>query len=510
MKDITKLIEKESLEKKPLFILEMANNHQGKLDLGLEIIRQFHQVTKDFDYNFAFKFQYRDLDSFIHPEYKNRKDIKAIKRFSDTRLTEKDFLVMKQELEKLGFISICTPFDEISVRKIQEHNYDIMKIASCSLTDWPLLEEIVKTDKPIIASTGGASLEEIDRVFSFLKNRDKRFGMLHCVGEYPTENSRLNLDQIEFLQKRYPDIPIGFSTHEHPDNYDSIKIAIAKGARIFEKHVAIDEGRNAYSATPEQIKKWIEASKTALEMCGDTKISRVEASEKEKRDLTGFRRGVFVNKNIHVGDKIKREDLLFAIPNFPGQVLANDISKYVRYTAREEIPASSPLMLEKVDRQDIRGLIEKIVYKDVQKIIKESGIALPKTVNLELSHHYGIERFHEYGCSIISLINREYCKKYIVLLPGQENPFHLHQKKEESFIVDYGIISVNMKGYERNYEKGDIILVQRGFKHSFKSPTGGVFEEISTTHYPNDSFYDDEKITNNQDRKTLVKFRREF
>ena len=165
-----------------LFILEMANNHMGSLEHGLRLIREFHKVTSKFDFNFAFKFQYRDLDSFIHPDFKDRMDIKYIKRFSETRFSEDQFLAMKKELDKLGFISVCTPFDEKSVDLIEKHGYKILKIASCSFTDWPLLEKIAETSLPIIASTAGASLNEIDQVVSFFEHRGKKLCLMHCVG----------------------------------------------------------------------------------------------------------------------------------------------------------------------------------------------------------------------------------------------------------------------------------------------------------------------------------------
>src|SRR3989338_11245170 len=109
---------------KPLFIFEMANNHMGDVEHGLRIIREINEVCRDFSglgWNFAFKFQYRDLDTFIHPDYKDRMDLKYIKRFSETRLTGEEFLILKNEVEKLGFISICTPFDEKSVENVIRH-----------------------------------------------------------------------------------------------------------------------------------------------------------------------------------------------------------------------------------------------------------------------------------------------------------------------------------------------------------------------------------------------------
>ena len=248
--ELVNFFDKENISKikKPLIIFEMANNHGGDINKGLSIIKEINEVCREFkdNFTFAFKFQYRDLDTFIHSDYKERKDIKLIKRFSETKLKEEEFKLMKEELDKLEFVSICTPFDERSVDLIEKHDFDIIKIASCSFTDWPLLEIIVKSDKPIIASTAGTTLEEIDRVVAFFMNRNKKFCLMHCVAEYPTENKNLQLNQIDLLKQRYPGINIGFSTHENPDNVDSIKMAIAKGALIFERHVAIGDNRNAY------------------------------------------------------------------------------------------------------------------------------------------------------------------------------------------------------------------------------------------------------------------------
>jgi sialic acid synthase SpsE len=211
----------------PLFIFEMANNHMGNVEHGLKIIRAFGEVIKKFpQFTFAFKFQYRDLDTFIHPDYQGRMDLKYVKRFSETKLSEAEFLTLKNEATQLGFITICTPFDEVSVDRVVAHGYDILKIASASSTDWPLLEKIVTTDKPLIASTGGTKLEDVDRLVSFFKHRQKTFAIMHCVGEYPTLASNLEMNQIDLFKDRFEDIVIGFSTHEEPGNTEPVKLAV--------------------------------------------------------------------------------------------------------------------------------------------------------------------------------------------------------------------------------------------------------------------------------------------
>ena len=78
----------KNINLRPLFVFEMANNHQGNLEHGLRIIREIHQVSKEFNFNFGFKLQYRDIDTFIHPDFRTRDDIKYVKRFSETKLSQ--------------------------------------------------------------------------------------------------------------------------------------------------------------------------------------------------------------------------------------------------------------------------------------------------------------------------------------------------------------------------------------------------------------------------------------
>ncbi|MEM4248315.1 MAG: N-acetylneuraminate synthase family protein [Candidatus Nanoarchaeia archaeon] len=492
-----------------LFIFEIANNHMGDFEHGKRIIQEFAKAAEPFkkEFNIAFKFQYRDLDTFIHPDYKNRNDIKYVKRFLETRLSEENFIALKNEIENLGFIPICTPFDEKSVERVEKHGYKILKIASCSFTDWPLLEKIAETKLPLIASTAGASVEDLDKVVSFLQHRNKNFCLMHCVGAYPTKAEELELNQIDFLKERYPGIPIGFSTHESPDNFDAIKMAIAKGAEIFERHIGLQTEKyqlNAYSSTPQQITAWLNAALYAFKTCG-LRGARREISEKEREDLQGLKRGVFAQQKIQKGKTITTKDVFYAIPNFQNQLLAEDMSKYMEHVALEDIEANSPILHFIVSSRNKREQILEIIRK-LCEILKKSGIRLQNKLDLEISHHYGLENFYKYGCSIINCINREYCKKIIILLPGQENPTHLHKLKEETFHVLYGDLQLRIGENIEKYKAGDIIVVERNLPHHFSSENGAVFEEVSTTHYKNDSYYNDPEIMKNNNRKTYMTF----
>lgn len=490
-----------------LFVFDMANNHMGDVKHGIRIINELHEVTAAFDFLCAIKFQYRDLDTFIHPSYKDSFEFKYVKRFQETRLSDDELFRLKQEVDNQGFVSICTPFDENSVDKIVNYGFDIIKVASCSFTDWPLLEKIAETDKPIIASTAGATLDEIDRVVVFLEHRRKQFAIMHCVGEYPTLTAHLNLNQIEFFRNRYPDITIGYSTHEDPNNLDAIKVAIAKGGKIFERHVGVANEKyslNAYSSTPDQVRQWLSSAQETLKMCGISGARR-EIYEKERSDLQGLMRGVFAKEDIATDQKVTPENTFFAIPNLDSQIVVNDMSKYSEFIAQKNIKAREPIYHKDVSARDVRGYVLKAIGK-VREMLIESKVHLPHMLQFELSHHYGIDRLEDCGAIIINCVNRQYCKKLIIMLPGQRHPAHFHKRKEETFQILSGELILDIGHGEKVYRPGDIVLVEKGAKHSFRSENGTIFEEISSTHYPDDSYYDDQEILKNKNRKTEMTF----
>ena len=149
---------------------------------------------------------------------------------------------------------MCTPFDE-SVDIIVDMGFDIIKIASCSAEDC-LCGKSIRSGLPLICSTGGVSLGGIDSLNSHFTHRGVDFAIMHCVSIYPTPSEMLELNQIEALRQRYPGRPIGWSTHEDPDDTTPVMIAVAKGASLFERHVEIATEEitlNAYSSTPEQV-----------------------------------------------------------------------------------------------------------------------------------------------------------------------------------------------------------------------------------------------------------------
>ncbi len=490
-----------------LFVFEIANNHQGSVEHGKNIIHALKEVISEFDFQFAVKLQYRNLDTFIHPEYKNRQDIKYVKRFNDTELKAEQLLELKGAIDEAGFISMCTPFDEDSVNWIEQHGFQVLKIASCSLTDWPLLERIAQTSLPLVTSTAGALFDDIEKVVQFFQHRHKSLALMHCVGEYPTPQNKLQLGQIAFLKRHFPNIAIGYSTHEAPDEIEAVKMAIALGAQLFEKHVGVGE-LNAYSANPQQVKAWLQSAQQAYQMLGQTR-ERVAVSAEETQTLNALRRGVFAANKLAENEILNQDKCVLAIPSQPGQLLANDLSKYKQYRLKQAVEANAPLMFENLEIIDTRPQIFEIL-RQVSTLLRNNKQVIPDGASCELSHHYGIEKFAQWGATIISIVNREYCKKLLILLPGQFHPLHRHHRKEETFNVLAGELQFTLNGVESMVRPGEMVTVERGMPHAFSSQTGAIFEELSTTHFSDDSFYAEAAITANRQRKTQLIFRSDW
>ena len=481
-----------------LIIMEMANNHQGDLDRGLKIIDEFYKITSKFpQFSFAFKFQRRDLSHIIHPNFINC-ETGYIKRFKDTQLSEQSLYDLINYAKSLGYITACTPFDEPSVDVIK-NSVDYIKIGSCSVMDWPLLNKIAQTDKPIIASVGGGlELEEIQRVVTFFDNRSIPLTLMYCVGLYPTQSDELSLNIIDLLKQNFPNIPIGFSSHELPDNYDAVKLAIAKGVVALEKHVDI-EHINAYSIIPAEFEKYLEAADLATKMC-----KPIYSAPREQDKLRDFKRGAYLVKDVKAGEIITRDSLFFAMPLVDKYHLtAFNCSKYTSFEATINMLRLDPLISLSVKIIDNEWIINDI-KKGVKKLLDDNYIVYPPKTQMEISHHYGLDKFKTYGMCIITLINAKYCKKLLVLLPGQNNPAHYHNKKRETFFILCGTVQITIDGVVNILNKGDLITLEPKQVHSIASDTGAVIEELSSRHIGTDSFYIDENITKNLNRKTLV------
>lgn len=475
-----------------LVVFEMANNHQGDVEHGKRIIEEMAKLAKSHGVRAAIKFQFRDLDTFIHPAHKEKSDNKHVPRFLSTRLSEAQFAELVAAAREAGLLVMSTPFDESSVGAIERLGLDVVKVASCSATDWPLLERIAETGKPVIVSTAGLEITDVDRIVSFFRHRGTHFALMHCVGMYPTPPEKMDLVRLRIFGERYPGVTVGYSTHEDPADTVSVAMAYAQGARIFEKHVGVPTETiklNAYSASPEQVDAWLKSFKLASVAVRSDLPAR---DADEVKQLKALMRGTFAKRAIRAGETISREDVYFAFPFAEGGMSSGEFRAGT--VADRDYKPDQPIAAAARSEEETKRRAVYDAIHSVKGMLAEAKIAVGLDFSVELSHHYGLENFREVGVTIIDCINREYCKKILVQLPGQRHPSHYHKRKEETFQLLSGILEIDMEGRRKTLYPGDIAVVPRGVWHDFWSDAGAVFEEVSTTHYNDDSFYEDREI----------------
>jgi N-acetylneuraminate synthase len=335
------------------FVLELANNHWGKLERGLKIIRDHASIVRYNNVKAAIKLQFRDVDEFIHPDFKGNTDHRYIKKTEDTKLSRADFARMVEEIRYLSCIPMATPFDETSVDLCVEFDMPIIKIASSDMNDWVLIEKIASTRRPTIVSTGGASEKDLDDLVHFFDKRDIPLAINHCVSLYPSEDGELELDQIDYLKNRYPNHVIGLSTHEYHDWQSSMLISYAKGVRTWERHIDIDyEGVavSSYCSKPENCDTWYKAFHKAAEMCGGRSQSKRVISRREIEYLDALVRGAYAKRDLEPGYIFTKEgferDFYLAIPLLKGQLSCREVINGEQLIAA--INANQPLTIDHI------------------------------------------------------------------------------------------------------------------------------------------------------------------
>ena len=333
-----------------LFVLELANNHWGRLERGKKIVDDFSKVVRYNAVRASIKLQFRDLENFIHPDFRGRSDIRYIKKTEDTKLSIADFTELVGYIRHAGCIPMATPFDEASVDLAEDLELPILKIASSDINDWILIERIAKSRKPVIVSTGGSSLKDVDDLVTFFERRNIPLAINHCVSLYPSEDDQLELNQIDFLINRYPGVTVGLSTHEYHDWSSSIQIAYAKGARTFERHIDIDADGipvSPYCTLPEQCDIWFKAFQKAKAMCGASGQSKRVPPRAEIEYLDALVRGVYAKYNLPVGHRLRDEDVFLAIPLQRGQLSCREL--IAGEALSKPVKANAPITIQHLD-----------------------------------------------------------------------------------------------------------------------------------------------------------------
>jgi sialic acid synthase SpsE/sugar phosphate isomerase/epimerase len=323
-------------EGEPCFIIAEAGvNHNGSLEMALKLVDVAIEAGAD-----AVKFQKRSLkdlypaDLLENPNTAEWNFRYMLPYLQKVELLDEDFFRIKEYCDEKGIRFMCTPWDETSLELLEEIGVEIYKIASADLVNFPLLDRIAGLGKPMILSTGMATLDEIQRTVDFLKARNASFALLHCVSTYPAPFENLNLRFIETLKQF--GVPVGYSGHERGIAIPVVTLAL--GASIIEKHITLDRTLpgpdHPASLEPRGIELMIRDIRNAEEALGSTGKT-LNAAERLNRQV--LRKSLVAAHDLPAGTVITRE---MVTVKGPGKGLSPQyLDDLIGITLRREVRA---------------------------------------------------------------------------------------------------------------------------------------------------------------------------
>ena len=301
----------------PFFVAEISANHCGNINLAKKLIKCAKDNGAD-----AAKLQTYTADTMTIQSNKKYFKIKngLWKGYDLWNLYNEAHTPLEWNKKlfdygkKLGITIFSTPFDETAVNLLEKLKCPMYKVASFEMTDLLLIKKISQTKKPIIISTGMASMEEIELAYRTAKNYGaKDITLLYCVSNYPSKNIDFNLNNIKILKNKFK-CRVGLSDHSK-DNRVAIA-AIAVGAEMVEKHIALDKQKRGldieFSLKGKEIKKFKEDINLAYNLLGKNYFYRNKSEKKSKI----FRRSIFATENIKKGEKFNNQNIRRIRPGY--------------------------------------------------------------------------------------------------------------------------------------------------------------------------------------------------
>ena len=311
------MISKNPLKKTPFFVAEISANHNGSLFHAKKLIRIAKRYGAD-----AVKLQTYTPDTLTiksnRPDFKIREGLWNGKTLWDLYEKAQTPFGWHKELfnyaKKLKITCFSTPFDETAVDLLESLNCPLYKIASFEMNHIPLIKKIAKTKKPIIISTGMANLKEIDLAYKTAKkNGAKEIILLYCVSNYPSKISDFNFNNIRILKDRY-NCKIGFS--DHSTDSKVVAAAIAAGAEVIEKHIALEGQKRgfdiAFSLKGKEIKDYLKVIRETSLIMGKKYFYR----NKSENQSLQFRRSIYAISNIKKGEKFSKKNIKVIRPGY--------------------------------------------------------------------------------------------------------------------------------------------------------------------------------------------------
>ena len=301
----------------PFLVAEISANHCGNINLAKKLIKCAKDNGAD-----AAKLQTYTADTMTIQSNKKYFKIKngLWKGYDLWNLYNEAHTPLEWNKKlfdygkKLGITIFSTPYDETAVNLLEKLKCPMYKVASFEMTDLLLIKKISQTKKPIIISTGMASMEEIELAYRTAKNYGaKNITLLYCVSNYPSKNIDFNLNNIKILKNKFK-CRVGLSDHSK-DNRVAIA-AIAVGAEMVEKHIALDKQKRGldieFSLKGKEIKKFKEDINLAYNLLGKNYFYRNKSEKKSKI----FRRSIFATENIKKGEKFNNQNIRRIRPGY--------------------------------------------------------------------------------------------------------------------------------------------------------------------------------------------------
>ncbi|MED4402767.1 pseudaminic acid synthase [Metabacillus fastidiosus] len=332
---------------KPFIIAEMSGNHNQSLKRALEIV----EIAAKSGVH-ALKIQTYTADTMTL-------DIKK----PDFQINDKDSLWDGQNLyqlyqqaytpwewhkpifdraRKLGMIPFSTPFDETAVDFLEGLDVPLYKIASFENNDIPLIQKVASTGKPMIISTGMATVAELDETVRIARESGcQNLILLKCTSTYPATPENTNISTIPHLRELF-DVQVGLSDHTMGTGVSVAGVAL--GATVIEKHFTLcrEDGGvdSAFSMEPDEMKTLVQETERAWQAIGKITYG---PTEKEKASLK-FRRSIYVVKDIKAGEEFTKENIKVVRP---GYGLAPKYYKQVLgKVAKKDMKVGDPITIE--------------------------------------------------------------------------------------------------------------------------------------------------------------------
>lgn len=295
-------------------IAEAGVNHNG----SLEIAKQLVDAAKAAGAN-AVKFQWFNSEQLATndaelAEYQRKNSAGKTQKemLQKLELSAAQFAELKQYCDVQGMMFLATPFDEQSAELLAQLNVPAFKISSGDLTYHALLKKITSYGRPMIISTGMATLGDMESTLHALRESRELIVWMHCTSAYPAPYDTLHLRTIHTLNSAFGG-PIGYS--DHSLGIEVPIAAVALGYRLIEKHFTLDRTMagpdHKASLEPNELKQMVQSIRNVEKALGGTSKF---PDDVEQHTAKVVRRGIYLNKDVQPGHRIKQQDLLFLRP----------------------------------------------------------------------------------------------------------------------------------------------------------------------------------------------------